>query len=571
MRKRRVIGLFFVMLLLFFGIDGRIYYLSTSSGSVQAAATHGRYTLTISQQRGAIYDRNLNLIVNNSVKYVAAVVPMENSAQQMATLLPHVQDQDGLKTRFEQRQPFTVVVDSPDISVQGVRVYTTAERYGKNALASHITGYVDSTGNGVTGVERAFNDLLKSYSSTLTETVAVDAKRRVLAGVTASAVSSGNSTGGVVLTLDAAVQMSAQAAADKYLKAGAVVVMDVHSGDILASVSEPGYSPLYLSSALKSPNSPLVNRAFSAYNLGSVFKTVVACAALESGINQTLSYTCKGVVNVAGRDFHCEKRTGHGKEDMSLGFANSCNTYFITLGLKTGANKILDMAQRFGFGQKATFAQGLSTDSGALPTAAQLKIPASLANFSIGQGQLMATPTQVACAVSALANGGLLPTERLVKGVYNGTKMVTEYPGAVPTRVVSQQIADTVKGFMIKTVNEGTGMPAKPKYGGAGGKTSTAETGWVQNGKAINQAWFAGFYPAATPKYAIVVVCENGRAGGADAGPVFKQIADDLASSCGFTPAVNAPVVSTPAVSTPAVSAPAVSTPAVSSSRKTLH
>ena len=152
----------------------------------------------------------------------------------------------------------------------------------------------------------------------------------------------------------------------------------------------------------------------------------------------------------------------------------------------------------------------------------------------MGEGSLMVTPVQVACMVSAVANGGMLPTARLVKGIYDGSKMVTEYPGAVPGRVISAQIAQQVSSFMIKTVDEGTGMPAKPTYGGAGGKTATAETGWIQNGKTINQAWFAGFYPAASPKYAIVAMCENGKAGGADAGPVFKYIADSLSQSCGY-------------------------------------
>ncbi|HEX3027247.1 MAG TPA: penicillin-binding transpeptidase domain-containing protein, partial [Clostridia bacterium] len=104
-----------------------------------------------------------------------------------------------------------------------------------------------------------------------------------------------------------------------------------------------------------------------------------------------------------------------------------------------------------------------------------------------------------------------------------------------PDRVFSESIANTIKKFMIYTVDSGTGTPAKPTYGGAGGKTATAETGWIQNGKTINQAWFAGFYPAESPRYAIVAMLENGVAGGADAGPVFKYIADSLAPSLGYS------------------------------------
>jgi cell division protein FtsI/penicillin-binding protein 2 len=223
---------------------------------------------------------------------------------------------------------------------------------------------------------------------------------------------------------------------------------------------------------------------------------------------------------------------------MSQGFANSCNPYFINLGLKVGGEKLLQVANLFGFGQPMIFAPGLSSDAGTLPSAQELQEPAAVGNFSMGQGNLMVTPVQVACMISAIANDGLLPTARLVKGIYTPGTGVTQNPGAIPESIISPQIAETIKGFMIKTVNEGTGMPAKPVYGGAGGKTSTAETGWVQNGKAINEAWFAGFYPAQSPKYAIVAVCENGTAGGADAGPVFKSIADSLAPLCGF-PKVN--------------------------------
>jgi penicillin-binding protein 2 len=538
MRKKRIIALFVIMLLLFAGVDVRIARLTLNDGSVRTANTHGSYSLKINTSRGTIYDGKLKPIVNNGVKYVAAVSPQADAAVQLRALSAHVSDISVLEAGFEKGLPFTVTVDTQNINAVGVKVFTVPVRYAGDAVAPHITGYADSSGNGVTGIEKAFDDVLKKYTSGITETYAVDAKRRTLAGVTAATVITGNSSGGVVLTLDSDIQKSAQAAADKYLKSGSVIVMDVENGDILASVSEPGYSPLNVSSALKKTDSPLVNRVFKSYNLGSAFKIAVACAALESGIDKSFSYTCTGVVNVSGRDFHCEKLSGHGKEDMTLAFANSCNTYFITIGLKTGGEKILEMAKRLGFGTQTVFAPGLSSDAGTLPTEKLLSSPAAVANFSIGQGDLMVTPVQVACMVSAVANGGKLVTARLVKGIYDGEKMVSEYPNAVPERVISETIADEVSGFMIKTVNEGTGMPAKPAYGGAGGKTATAETGWLKNGKAINQAWFAGFYPAESPKYAIVVMCENGTAGGADAGPVFKYIADSLAPSCGY-PAVS--------------------------------
>lgn len=532
---KRVVILFACIAFLFFGVDARIFWLSVSKGSVQAAAEHGRYTLETGVQRGGIYDRNLLPVVNMGVRYIAFVAPGTDAAAQIKALSPHVSDISALESGFQKGLPFKITVDTKNINVPGVTVTAVKVRYTSNAIAPHITGYLDSSGNGVTGIEKAYNSILKKYSSSVSVSYAVDAKRRALSGVQSVKTTSGTqSGGGVVLTIDRKIQQAAQKGAEKYLQSGSVIVMDVTNGDILASVSVPEYSPSNIKAALKLKQSPFVNKAFSAYNLGSVFKIAVSFAALESGISEHFQYTCTGVLNVSGRDFHCHKRSGHGTEDMALGFANSCNPYFITVGLKTGGDKLLEMAERLGFGRQTVLAPGISSGAGTLPTAQELKAPAAVANFSMGEGSLMVTPVQVACMVSAVANGGKLPTARLVKGIYNGSKMAANYPGAVPDTVISSDIAAKVKSFMIKTVDEGTGKPAKPTYGGAGGKTATAETGWVEKGRAINQAWFAGFYPADSPKYAIVAMCENGSAGGADAGPVFKYIADFLAPMCGY-------------------------------------
>lgn len=538
MKGKRVVAMFFTMLFLFFAVDVRIYYLSSCGGSVQASNTHGSYSLKITGGRGTVYDRNMLPLTNQSDKYVAVVVPNTEAAEQLKKLSSHVEDKTFLEASLKKGLPFTVTVDSPNINIDGVNIIKVQNRYNLNPVAPHIIGYLNSEGNGVSGIEKAYNDVLEKYTRTVTETFAVDAKHRALAGILPQVSSSGDDSGGIVLTLDKKIQLYAQTAADKYLKTGSVIVMDEKTGDILAAVSEPEFSPLNVAAALKQDNSPMINRAFSSYNSGSVFKIAVASAALESGISSDYLYTCTSSIDVAGRSFRCENLISHGIENMPLGFANSCNAYFINLGLRCGGAKILEMANRFGFGKPTVFAPGINSDSGTLPSEKTLINPDAVANFSIGQGDLMVTPVQIACMVSAIANGGMLPTARLVKGIYAPGGMQTDYPGAVPDRVISQQIADTVKGFMIKTVNQGTGMPAKPVYGGAGGKTSTAETGWIKNGKAINQAWFAGFYPADSPKYVIVAMCENGKAGGTDAGPVFKYIADSLAPSCGY-PQVN--------------------------------
>jgi penicillin-binding protein 2 len=221
--------------------------------------------------------------------------------------------------------------------------------------------------------------------------------------------------------------------------------------------------------------------------------------------------------------------------NMEQALSVSSNVFFITLGKLLGGDKILAMAKKLGFGVSQSIAPGLTPSAGILPTADSLKIPAALANFSIGQGDFMATPVQVARMLSAVVNDGKLPTPRLVKGIVDGNKhYISQNNTVTPQQVFSSNTAKEIQQFLIQTVDVGTGMPAKPEIGGAGGKTSTAQTGWLKDGKIINEAWFAGFYPANNPKYVIVVIAEDGVSGGESAGPVFKDIADNLAQYCGF-------------------------------------
>lgn len=532
--KRRIVALTVFMVLFFFAVNSRIAYLVLNPDAVKAESTHGTCSLSLQLGRGTVYDTNMLPIVNRKLKYIAAVSPQYDAAVQLNALKLHAKNFTEAQDNFNKGKPFTTEVDTPNIDAQGIEVFTVPERYSDDALCSHIIGYTNSENKGVSGIEKAFDDVLSGYSQSVSLTYSVDAKRRTLAGAEVAKTINGNYKGGVVLTIDREIQKSAQEATAKYLKDGSAIVMDVSNGDILAAVSMPTYSPTNVGVALKQENSPLLNRVFTSYNLGSAFKIVTTCAALEKDIPDTFKYKCTGVLDVSGRDFHCEHLVSHGEQDMSMGFANSCNTYYITLGLGIGAEKLHETALSFGFGRSTVFAPGLSSDTGIVPSLGQLSSPASIANFSIGQGELMVTPVQVACMVSSVANGGKLPTAHLVKGVYDGEKIIKSYPNAVADRVISEEISQKVSSFMIKTVETGTGQPAMPVYGGAGGKTATAETGWAKDGKVINQAWFAGFYPADKPKYAIVVMCENGSAGGKDAGPVFKYIADSLSQKAGF-------------------------------------
>lgn len=538
MRKKRLIGLLVCVLGLFGLLGVRIAWLAWPENAIaQAAQTHGSFTLKLGAARGTVYDSRMRPLVNGETYYVAAVLPQKDTVAQLAALVGHVKDANALRRKLAAGEPFAIEVDTADIDAPGTRVAKLTRRYEEDGLAPHLVGYLNGDGKGAAGIEKAYDTLLTQDTQTYYAYFPVDAAGRSLTGLLPEIRTDGkNHAGGVVLTIDTDIQRAAQQAAQTYLKAGAVLVMDPATGDILASVSTPSFSQSAVGDALGEADSPLLNRALTAFNVGSVFKINVAAAALENGVSASFSVKDTGSVTVAGRAFSNAGGEVLGQLDMQAGMVHSSNVYYITLGQRLGGTLILNMAQRLGFGRSYALAPGLLAAAGTLPSAQDLLVPAALANFSMGQGDFLATPVQVARMVSAVATGGLLPTPRLVAATVDGEKKMTKtYPNTAAVRVFSESTAAQLKQFLIATVNEGTGQPAKPAVGGAGGKTSTAQTGWVENGTAMQQSWFAGFYPAENPQYVIVALMQNGKSGGSDAGPVFKAIADALAPSLGLT------------------------------------
>lgn len=309
---------------------------------------------------------------------------------------------------------------------------------------------------------------------------------------------------------------------------GAIVVMDVRDGSMKAMASAPDYDPRDVASAIGRSDGPLVNRCFSAYSVGSSFKVLVAAAALEQGISPATEFTCVGNIDVGGQNFNCNQLSGHGTLDLSEALAVSCNCYFIELALKTGAGPLRELALQFGFSKADVFAENYQTSSGNLPTKTQLQNPAELANLGFGQGYLTATPVQICKMLAVAAGDGLLVSPKLVAGVLeNG--VYTERESFSSNRVIGERTAQRLQSYLIKAVQSGSGTPAMPRLGGAGGKTASAQTGLPdEEGNEIVHAWFCGFYPAENPQYAIVVFLENGQSGHSSAAPLFAQVANSL-------------------------------------------
>ncbi len=516
---KRMLAVIVAISLMFAVVSVRLYTLCT--GGVHAVgSTQGRYTVTVTNARGTVYDCRMRRLTNTTLKTVAVIPP---TAEAVAAVTDQLGDNaDGILSRLKSGKPILCEVPS-DFECDGVYKYTVDAELASDQLACHLIGYVDGSGRGVTGIQYAYNDLLAS-ADPLKVTYTVDASGRPLSGVDVEVTGSDNNSGGVILTIDSQIQRITELEGATLGK-GAVVIMESSSGKLRALSSFPTYSPNNVAESLDDESAPLVNRALAAYDVGSVFKLCVAAAAMRQGIPSTTSYGCDGFITVGETRFNCNKLSGHGVLSMTQGLAKSCNCYFINLGSRVGANALYDTCIRFGFNRAYSLAEGITAAEGTIPSRVSLTSkPAALANLSFGQGDLMLTPLHIAVMVAAIANGGMLVTPSVVEGTSDGDN-VTNVDVAAPRRILTIDDTETLRMMMETVVSEGTGKAATPTQGKAGGKTATAETGWYIDGRAVTQSWFAGYYG----DYTIVVLKEDGTSGSADCAPVFKSICDAIA------------------------------------------
>lgn len=531
--KKRSIGAFILFAVILCGVCVRMFFVATGSYSA-AAASQSSYTVNVDTMRGTIYDCNMQPLTNAKRVKKAVLTPTPGVITALYEQLDE-EKADDLAKRLKSGKPVLSEVPA-GFEAEGAYGVFVYERYSEEKTASHIIGYLDSTGEkGVCGIERAYNDLLCA-SGGMKFTFTCDAAGRTLAGIPPEMICNGYADcGDIQLTIDSSLQSAAQKALQNSgQKACAMAVVDVKSGDIRALASFPDFSQNDPETALENANSPFFDRSTASYNVGSIFKICVAAAAVESGVSPDKTYFCGGSID-CGNIISCHKKEGHGELNMRDALALSCNVYFIQLARDVGARAVLDMAYRLGLADDIELFDG-DVAKVNMPNADILcDSPAALANFSIGQGELLSTPLHLARMTAAVASGGILYEPCLIKCVMPYEKQSLPSVSASGQRVMSQETAGILKEMMIKTVQSGTGASASPKARGAGGKTATAQTGIPKlNGQTVDQAWFSGFYPADDPKWAICVLCEDAASGSVDAAPVFKAFCDTVAETVCF-------------------------------------
>ncbi len=522
LKRRAAICMAVLFILLFISIL-RVMSVSLDSSYKTAATRQGTYKLSANHQRGTIFDTNMVSLTNDEAQIIATVSPAFGAIDEVRDYL-YDETPASLAHRLADGKPVLVRLKK---EVNGRHVKSVTVYKDSGTLATHLIGYSDSSGHGVCGVQAAFDELLFSQSSVdfiYSESAAGDIIEDMPVNVTGE---SSVELSGVRLTIDSRIQQAVEASA-AHFKSGAVIVSEVGTGKIRALASFPNYDIKNLSAYLNDASSPLINRAFCAYNVGSVFKPCVAAAALEESGFGSMMYECRGAREIAGKRFACHRASGHGIVDIKDAIRESCNTYFYTLAIKLGYQKIYDMASSLGFGTSYAFADNFRTEKGFLPDVGDAsQSEQTLANISIGQGSLMLTPVSLLPLYEAIACGGVYHRPTLVEGaVINGVP--EEGKPAYPTRVMSEQTAQTLKEALFEVIESGTGTSAKPHLCTAAGKTATAQTGWLDNGKAVDHSWLCGFFPADNPKYTVVIISENTSGGGTPCGPVFSAICDAI-------------------------------------------
>lgn len=512
----------------------RIYYINASDYLTTASQVQGRYHLNIATARGGIYDRNMEPLVNREHRYLASVLPTPQAANELLRVTPE-EKREGMMERLSGGLPFAVEVESDSLYAVGIDVFKVPSRYGEEQYAPHLIGYLGDEGRtGASGIERAYDTLLQDEGGKFYAKYHTDAAGRTMEGGGVEIHRENpDSAGGVVLTLDRQIQLLTQKALASGCQQGAAVVLDAQNGDILAMASLPAFDQNDIAASLDRTDAPFINRAISGYNIGSVFKLVIAAAALESGIPPSYSYECKGYVDISGQIFRCNNHAVHGAIAMNRALQVSCNTYFIHLAQQMEPDYLLLFCRHLGLGDASQLAPGLVTQPGNLPTSRELVSPAALANFSFGQGSSLASPLQIAQVMAAFANGGTSISPRLIRGfTQDGISLSEQNPSFAGGEVLRPETAETVRRLMVSVIEDGSGRTARPLVGGAGGKTSSAQTGIMtgegEEEKEIVHAWFAGFYPAEHPRYSVVVFVEGGESGEQVAAPIFKAIIDGI-------------------------------------------
>jgi penicillin-binding protein 2 len=545
-------------------------------------ATNNRMrTIPLPAPRGVLFDRNGRPLVINEFSYSIQIVrertpDLKQTIRRLAAVT-HVDEVQIRETIDRHRRepvfrPITVIdnasldqlaaVRARQLDLPGV-LWDEVPRRKYPPMASHLFGYVSEIQEaqidrpeyagleagaviGQAGVEKVYNaqlmgkdgDRLVVVSSTGREIDELEAQRQ-------------NPVDGrrVQLTIDADVQRALEQGFRENKYAGAAVLLEPNTGEVLAMTSLPAYDPNDFAVGIEGakwaelnadPLKPLDNRLIRGrYSPGSTFKILMAVAALsEHVITPNFTVYCPGHKSFYGRSFKCWKPGGHGTVDLRQAIEQSCNVYFYTVGDMMKIDKIHEYAEKLGLVGKTGIDLPGEIDS-LVPSTEwsqrerkQPWYPGETISVSIGQGAVSITPLALATMMATVANGGTLVTPHVVKAVdENGTWKPVPTPAAKAHIDINPKVLQAVRDGLWMVVNgHGTGGRAKIEGRDVSGKTGTAQVISLSGGRAAagrtnkdlrDHGWFVFFAPRDNPKVAGVIFAEHAEHG-ASAAPIAK-------------------------------------------------
>lgn len=566
--------------------------LHGASYAEQADQNRVREVTTVAP-RGRILDRNgRSLVTNRPTLAVVAPASVADDPELLSRLsalleVPVPELKELLTSRKEAALSLRVIaIDVPFSTVAylsehstefpGVEVETRAVRkYPQGKLAAHVLGYTgeisesemadedfvgyDPTDTvGKAGAERSLESVLQGdRGMRVLEVDASGNPRRVIQEIEPEPGRD------VRLTIDSKVQRVTERALVQALKdakkqdyprakAGAIVALNVKTGEVMAMASMPSYEPsVFLGGvsqrewrSLTSTASeyPLTNRALMAqYPAASTFKAFTGLAGLQYGMTKQWSmYDCEGKWIGMGEQWkkYCWNRSGHGAESFMAGIEDSCDVVFYEIGYafyKDKKERLQKFAREFGFGSKLGIDLPGEAD-GRIPDAAWKRAynedypeyqgwnPGDTVNMAIGQGDLLVTPLQMASAYGGIANGGKVMRPHILKEVLDSKgkaiKEVSPEPEVAFKPKVSKSNLSIMESALLNVTESGTAAQAFRGFGvPVCGKTGTAEVAGKDD-----YAWFVGYAPANNPRYVVSVVVEQGGHGGSVAAPAGRQV-----------------------------------------------
>lgn len=566
---------------------------------------------TISPQRGTIYDCNGEVLGESATAWQVYIVPskietdeqMELTVEGLSTILE--MDAETVRKKASQSQYNYVSVKEGvendtknalaafiDEHREDQALHTiigfdpdTKRYYPYNNFASSVIGFTGSDDEGRAGLELQYNEELTGTPGRII--TAKDGAQDDMANQYESTYDAKQGDG-LVLTIDRVIQYYLekslkQAYIDTQAKSTYGIVMDVDTGAILAMATLPDYNlnePRVVADASvqakldaiqdesersKAEGEALYsqwrNRAISdTYEPGSVFKIFVAAAALEeNAVTLDTTYTCTGSITPSFRNkpIYCSNHAGHGTENFTQGLMNSCNPFFVTVGLELGTEKFYQYYEAFGFTEKT----GIDLPAEAAPVAgvtyyAKDKFTVSdLASSSFGQ-TFQVSSIQMITAACAIGNGGKLMQPYIVKARVDADgNTIAETKPTVKRQVISEKVSQEVLGMMEQVVKGGTGRNGYVAGYRVAGKTGTSEKLSGTDASA-RIASFVGMAPANDPKIAVLIVVDEpkGQTGGsAVAAPVAAEVIENTMNYLNIEPQYTEEELATLDLKTPTV------------------